>query len=51
MMHFADAAAWESWPAEHHRTAGDAWLKIAKKGADVTSITTAQALEVAPSLG
>jgi uncharacterized protein YdeI (YjbR/CyaY-like superfamily) len=51
MMHFADAAAWESWLAEHHQTAGEAWLKIAKKGADVTSITTAQALEVALCYG
>ncbi len=46
MMHFADAAAWESWLAEHHQIEGGVWLKIAKKGAPVASVTAAQATEV-----
>ncbi|HEX5540294.1 MAG TPA: YdeI/OmpD-associated family protein [Micromonospora sp.] len=51
MMHFADAAAWESWLAEHHQTEGGVWLKITKKGASVTSVTAAQATEVALCYG
>jgi uncharacterized protein YdeI (YjbR/CyaY-like superfamily) len=47
MMHFADAAAWDAWLAEHHATAADAWLEIAKKGSGATSITVVEALEVA----
>ena len=41
MMHFAEAAQWESWPAGHHEAEGGVWLKIAKKGAPVTSVTVA----------
>ncbi|MEU4550203.1 YdeI/OmpD-associated family protein [Nonomuraea dietziae] len=51
MMHFADAAAWESWLAGHHEDEGGAWLKIAKKGSAFTSVTIAQALEVALCYG
>jgi uncharacterized protein YdeI (YjbR/CyaY-like superfamily) len=51
MMFFPDAAAWEAWLAEHHGTAPDAWLKIAKKGSGVASVTAAQALEVALCYG
>jgi uncharacterized protein YdeI (YjbR/CyaY-like superfamily) len=51
MMHFADAAAWESWLAEHHQTAGGVWLEIAKKGSPVTSVTAAEATEVALCYG
>jgi uncharacterized protein YdeI (YjbR/CyaY-like superfamily) len=47
MMHFADAAAWESWLARHHEDEDDAWLMIAKKGSPVTTLTIVEALEVA----
>lgn len=51
MIHFADAAAWESWLAEHHQTAPDVWLEIAKKGSPVTSVTAGEATEVAMCFG
>ncbi|SPT60407.1 MULTISPECIES: YdeI/OmpD-associated family protein [Actinomadura] len=47
MMHFQDAAAWEAWLAAHHASADGVWLKIAKKGAPVTSLRIGEALEVA----
>ncbi|MGW4891419.1 YdeI/OmpD-associated family protein [Kitasatospora sp. NPDC004240] len=50
-MHFADAAQWESWLAEHHEDEGGAWLKIAKKGSAVASVTVEQALQVALCYG
>jgi uncharacterized protein YdeI (YjbR/CyaY-like superfamily) len=51
MMHFADAAQWESWLAEHHQAEGGAWLKIAKKGSAVATVTAVQALQVALCYG
>lgn len=43
---FADAAAWERWLAAHGEATG-AWLKIAKKDAAVSSVSYAEALDVA----
>ena len=43
---FKTEAAWEKWLATHAGEAG-AWLKIAKKDSGVTSVTYAQALDVA----
>ncbi|WP_447007413.1 YdeI/OmpD-associated family protein [Saccharothrix isguenensis] len=44
---FADAAEWESWLAGHHDRAADVWIRIAKKGSDLTSVTISEALDVA----
>ncbi len=44
--HFADAAAWEHWLERHPQSSG-VWLKIAKKGAGIPSVTYAEALDVA----
>ena len=43
---FKTEAAWEKWLAAH-RDAPGLWLKIAKKDQGVTSVTYAQALDVA----
>ncbi|TDD23113.1 YdeI/OmpD-associated family protein [Nonomuraea diastatica] len=51
MMHFADAAQWESWLGGHHEDDGGAWLLIAKKGAPVVSVTAGEALDVALCYG
>ena len=46
-LDLADAASWESWLADHHGTSDGVWLKIAKKGSGRTSVTIAEALDVA----
>jgi uncharacterized protein YdeI (YjbR/CyaY-like superfamily) len=48
---FADAAAWEAWLAEHHERESGVWLKIAKKSSGKTSVTVAEALDVALCYG
>ena len=50
-LEFADSAAWEAWLAEHHAGTADAWLKIAKKHGGATSVTVAEALDVALCYG
>ncbi|GGO78565.1 YdeI/OmpD-associated family protein [Nonomuraea cavernae] len=51
MKLFADAAQWEAWLAEHHETEDAIWLKIAKKGSALSTVTVGQALEVALCYG
>ena len=46
-MAFASPADWAAWLAEHHEDSGGLWLKIAKKGSGVDSVTYAEAVEVA----
>jgi uncharacterized protein YdeI (YjbR/CyaY-like superfamily) len=48
---FGDAAAWETWLAGHHDLQADVWLKIAKKGSGMTTVTAAEALDVALCYG
>lgn len=48
---FADAAQWESWLADNHERAAGVWVKIAKKGSAKTSVTIAEALDVALCYG
>jgi uncharacterized protein YdeI (YjbR/CyaY-like superfamily) len=47
ILAFASPAKWEEWLEEHHRTSKGLWLKIAKKGSGETTVTYAEALEVA----
>ncbi len=44
---FATAAAWERWLAKHHDGGSGLWLRIAKAGGGIKSVTYAQALDVA----
>jgi uncharacterized protein YdeI (YjbR/CyaY-like superfamily) len=44
---FADPKAWEDWLAEHHEMDKGVWVTFAKKGADVTTVTYPEAVEVA----
>lgn len=46
VMPFKDAAAFERWLEKNASTAG-LWLKIAKKGSGIASVTYAEALDVA----
>jgi uncharacterized protein YdeI (YjbR/CyaY-like superfamily) len=47
---FASRDAWETW-LEHHTTSDGLWLKIAKKGSGLESVSFAEAIEVALSYG
>jgi uncharacterized protein YdeI (YjbR/CyaY-like superfamily) len=51
VLAFEDAAQWEAWLAEHHDRVDGVWLKIAKKGAGVPSVTIREALDGALCYG
>ena len=48
---FRTRAAWEKWLEQHHGDEAGVWLKFAKKGTGVTTVTYAEALEVALCYG
>lgn len=48
---FANPAELEAWLEEHHAEPEGIWLKIAKKGVEETSVTYAEALELALCFG
>ncbi len=48
---FVTQQDWEAWLDTHHADTAGVWLKLAKAGAGVPSITYAQALEVALCYG
>ncbi len=48
---FGDATGWEAWLAGHHDLQAGVWLKIAKKGSGTTTVTVAEALDVALCYG
>jgi uncharacterized protein YdeI (YjbR/CyaY-like superfamily) len=44
---FRTPAAWETWLERHHGDDAGIWMKFAKKGTGVTTVSYAEALEVA----
>lgn len=40
---FPSQKAWETWLDEHHATSGGLWLKIAKKGSGIETVSYAEA--------
>jgi uncharacterized protein YdeI (YjbR/CyaY-like superfamily) len=48
---FATSSAWERWLEQNHERARGVWLKIAKREAGISSVTYAEALEVALLFG
>lgn len=48
---FASSQAWEKWLAEQHASAPGLWLKMAKKGSGIESITYPEAVDVALCYG
>src|SRR5947209_9157184 len=48
---FKDAAAWEAWLAKQHAKSPGVWLRIAKAGSNVKSVSYAEALDVALCYG
>jgi len=51
MLDFPDVAEWDSWLAAHHEVRAEEWLRIAKRNSGITSITPAEALDVALCYG
>jgi uncharacterized protein YdeI (YjbR/CyaY-like superfamily) len=51
VLAFASRDAWEAWLAEHHTTASGLWLKFAKKGSGIDSVSYPEALDVALCYG
>lgn len=43
---FRDAAAWESWLADNHGRRAGVWLKLAKKGSGVPSVTSDEVVDI-----
>jgi uncharacterized protein YdeI (YjbR/CyaY-like superfamily) len=48
---FESSAAWESWLERNHATVPGIWVKLAKKGSGVRSVTYDEAVEVALCYG
>ncbi len=51
VLTFASAQEWTAWLAEEHRSSDGLWLKLAKKGTGIASVTYAEALDVALCYG
>ena len=47
----SSADEWDAWLAEQHSTSSGVWLKMAKKGSGLPSVTHAEAVEVALCYG
>jgi uncharacterized protein YdeI (YjbR/CyaY-like superfamily) len=48
---FASRDAWGMWLARHHATSTGLWLKVAKKGSGIDTVTYDQAVEIALCYG
>ena len=48
---FASAKAWEAWLRKRHDTSAGVWLKIAKKGTGVETVTMPEVIDVALCYG
>lgn len=44
-------AEWEAWLEEHHATESAVWLRLAKKGSGVATVTREEAVEIALCYG
>jgi uncharacterized protein YdeI (YjbR/CyaY-like superfamily) len=47
VLPFASAAEWEAWLEENHASSGGLWIRFAKKGSGIPSVTHAEALDAA----
>jgi uncharacterized protein YdeI (YjbR/CyaY-like superfamily) len=48
---FESSTAWETWLESHHADAPGLWLKMAKKGSGMVTVTIVDAIEVALCFG
>ena len=51
ILPFTTASSWERWLKEHHTKANGVWIKMARKGSGVASVTHDEALDVALCYG
>jgi uncharacterized protein YdeI (YjbR/CyaY-like superfamily) len=51
VLSFPDKESWGSWLAANHLSAAGVWLKIAKKGSGLPTVTYAEAVELALCYG
>lgn len=51
VLELLDGDAWEAWLEAHHDNAPEAWLRIAKKGSTLTTLTITEALDGALCFG
>lgn len=51
ILPFASVTLWEQWLTEHHNQLDGVWIKIAKKGSGIASVTHDEALDVALCYG
>src|SRR5881396_2365178 len=51
VVQFPSLRAWETWLEEHHEAEGGLWVKIAKKGSCIETVSYQEALEVAICYG
>ena len=51
VRHFERQQDWADWLAEHHRVSPGLWLQLARKGADVPSVSYDEAVEIALCFG
>lgn len=51
IVSFPNRAAWATWLAEHHADSKGVWLKLARKGSGIESVTAAEALRAALCYG
>jgi uncharacterized protein YdeI (YjbR/CyaY-like superfamily) len=51
ILPFASREAWEAWLEEQHAVSQEVWLKLAKKGSGIETVTFAEALDVALCYG
>jgi uncharacterized protein YdeI (YjbR/CyaY-like superfamily) len=50
-IHFASQEEWEAWLEEHHAASKGVWLRLAKVGSGVESVSSAEAVESALCYG
>ena len=48
---FASVAEWEAWLREHHASAPGVWIRFARKGSGIASVTYMEALQEALRFG
>src|SRR5690606_38488019 len=51
VLHFEEAGGWSEWLDANHATAAGAWLRLARKGAGLNSVTRDEALDAALCYG